>query len=111
MVTSCAHKPQVSDVLEFYVLHSGNICIHIAMKCCPDPSHVYFACIFIESCAATIKHNSRFECLRRTNSDSYKYNLYFDKKFFCRIDTCKQKHVYMQERNEYIFALQKYLNM
>lgn len=111
MVTSCAHKPQVSDVLEFYVLYSGNICIHIAMKCCPDPSHVYFACIFIESCPATIKYNSRFECLRRTNSDSFKYNLYFEQKFFCWIYACKQKHVYMQERNEYIFALKKYFNM
>lgn len=99
MVTSCAQKPQVSVVLEFYALYiySGNICIYIAMKCCPDASHVYFTCIFIESCSATIKYNSRFGFLRKTNSDSCKFNLYFEKKFFCWIYTCIQKDVYMQE--------------
>lgn len=59
------------------------------MKCCFDFSYVYFVCIFIESCVVIIKYNLRFECLRRINSDSYKYNLYFDKKFFCWIDICK----------------------
>lgn len=67
------------------------------MMCCPDASHVYLTCIFIESCSATIKYNSRFGCLRKTNSYSCKFNLYFEKKFFCWIYTCIQKDVYMQE--------------
>lgn len=115
MVTSCAQKPQVSViVLEFYALYiySGNIMhLYIAMKCFPMYVMFILPAFSFKGCSATTKYNSRFGCLRRTNSDSCKYNLYFEKKFFCWIYTCIQKDVNMQERNEYIFALKKYFNM
>lgn len=106
-----SHRYLLSSSSTPYIyIYSGNIMHLYSHEVFPDVSHVYFTCIFIESCSATTKYNSRFGCLRRTNSDSCKYNLYFEKKFFCWIYTCIQKDVYMQERNEYIFALQRYLN-